>query len=601
MPGIRKRLGIQSEPTEAADSIVAASSSGPRGGIRRRTGGADTSGGSTGSGCASTPMIDSLKRDWCIGKVSAKQVQDYVSGAHAQGASGPNVERIAGAGASGQHPQNLQRALISCFGMPLGAPEFSWFKIPTKAGDIHHPFFLPHSWFASLHDFNPDLWASAVQGPDGAAVNFWRSMSDTPFVRNHPILHNREDLWSRCIPIGLHGDAGSFSHQESLFVFTMNSLLGRGSTVTKRFVIAIIKKSHMIAGTLAALFQIINWSFNVLASGITPETDHMGRLAVGGGRYLAQQFRGILSQVRGDWEFHVSTFKFPSWQGADNMCWMCSASSRGALCFTNARVDAAWRATRRTHEMFIADFRARGEPLPPLFDVIGFRLECVMIDILHCMDLGVTAHIVGNIMWLCVRKKVWGGRTNEANVQTLMVQMRKWYKQSPRDRSKLQGDLTVERIRTQGGWPKLKAKGAATRHLVGFACVLAREYLDPIHQSLTSLLARFYNLIDVDDMFLAPPVKVEMPQLGRRLIEIYSVLSANALANHEKLWKFSPKHHLAQHLFEWQCVELGNPKFYTTYADEDLVGRLIDVAESCHPKTLSLTAMYKWLLYSFNQ
>ena len=38
--------------------------------------------------------------------------------------------------------------------------------------------------------------------------------------------------------------------------------------------------------------------------------------------------------------------------------------------------------------------------------------------------------------------------------------------------SRVQGKLTVERLRTDGGWPKLKAKAAATRHLVHFALEL---------------------------------------------------------------------------------------------------------------------------------
>jgi hypothetical protein len=46
-------------------------------------------------------------------------------------------------------------------------------------------------------------------------------------------------------------------------------------------------------------------------------------------------------------------------------------------------------------------------------------------------------------------------------------------------------------------------------------------------------------------------------------------------------------------------VELGNPKFYWVYADEDLVGQMIEVSRSCHPTTVAATAMYKWLLLAF--
>ena len=37
--------------------------------------------------------------------------------------------------------------------------------------------------------------------------------------------------------------------------------------------------------------------------------------------------------------------------------------------------------------------------------VTGLRLECVMIDVLHTVDLGIAAHIVANIMWLIASKR----------------------------------------------------------------------------------------------------------------------------------------------------------------------------------------------------
>ena len=33
-----------------------------------------------------------------------------------------------------------------------------------------------------------------------------------------------------------------------------------------------------------------------------------------------------LMQVRGDWEFYCDIFKFPRWNEANRMCWICRAS-----------------------------------------------------------------------------------------------------------------------------------------------------------------------------------------------------------------------------------------------------------------------------------
>ena len=80
------------------------------------------------------------------------------------------------------------------------------------------------------------------------------------------------------------------------------------------------------------------------------------------------------------------------------MCCLCQASSTLAhLLFTRCGPDAGWRATRRSHESYLAEI---GANIPILFLIaIGLRLECVMIDILHTVDLGVAAHIIGNMFW----------------------------------------------------------------------------------------------------------------------------------------------------------------------------------------------------------
>ena len=110
---------------------------------------------------------------------------------------------------------------------------------------------------------------------------------------------------------------------------------------------------------------------------------------------------------------------------------------------------------------------------------------------------------------------------------------------------------------------------------------------------------QFYALIEMEGMCLSDAAKIDIPRLGRDLCVLYSQLSAEAFAAGVRAWKLSPKHHHFQHLCEWQAVEYGNPRFYWVYADEDLVGHMIEVAHSCHPRTMAATAMFKWMLFAF--
>jgi len=92
---------------------------------------------------------------------------------------------------------------------------------------------------------------------------------------------------------------------------------------------SVIKKSEISTDTLKTMMDIFSWSFNVALTGLTPDIDWAGREVAGPRSYLADRWRGALVQIRGDWEFYVSIFHFPPWNGAKEMCWMCKASGQG--------------------------------------------------------------------------------------------------------------------------------------------------------------------------------------------------------------------------------------------------------------------------------
>ena len=127
-----------------------------------------------------------------------------------------------------------------------------------------------------------------------------------------------------------------------------------------------------------------------------------------------------------------------------------------------------------------------GVVIPVLFNTLGFRVELVMIDVLHCVDLGVASHIVGNIFWLCIAKHVLGPNIPDS-IAKLNSKMKQWEKDN-RVPHKYRSDLTKDRIRADGEWPKLKGKAAPMHYLATFALELAREHLDEACISIADLL-----------------------------------------------------------------------------------------------------------------
>ena len=114
------------------------------------------------------------------------------------------------------------------------------------------------------------------------------------------------------------------------------------------------------------------------------------------------------------------------------------------------------------------------------------------------------------------------------------------------------------------------------------------------------LLLRFYTILDSESQFLSHGVKTELPTLGQRLVGLYTALATKAKDDGVKMWKLMPKLHLCLHLCEWQAITHGNPRFYWTYADEDLAGTMAEVAQSCHPRTMAASALFKWLHMAFD-
>ena len=47
-------------------------------------------------------------------------------------------------------------------------------------------------------------------------------------------------------------------------------------------------------------------------------------------------------------------------------------------------------------------------------------------------------------------------------------------------------------------------------------------------------------------------------------------------------------------------MELGNPRFYWTYSDEDLQRLAKEIAQSCHVDNLPTMVLYKYLIWVFD-
>ena len=528
------------------------------------------------------------------------------------GASSPDLERLSRVGKFGEIAQNLFREIKTVFGHPAGAAPIDWVDLPTVHGRKNpHPFLMPHKFVQQLFAHRRDVLRSRITGGDGALEMFWTGLQHSKFVSEHQYLPR--SLWPQVFPIGMHGDGGPFSKQDSLFSISWNSLSTVGPTLQSRFLFTTVRKSDMVADSLDHLLKIFSWSCNVLLSGQTPHSDWNNNPQPGGGLELAGGLRGAICQVRGDWEFYCQLFGFGQWN-SDHMCPFCRASSTNdALTWTDFTAGANWRRTLWTHESYMDYLRLNGFAIPMLFRMaLGFRLDCIMVDILHTVDLGLTANVCGNVVWwLVIIVNIFGLPTYARRMQALQRHYKQWCKDT-QSKNKIRGKLTVERVRSDAGdWPELKSKAAPLRGFTKYCLYLMQSFgafasddpfrvrMDTLALGVCQLLCEFYTILESESQFLSEHARGRIPILGEQLMQMYSQLAAMSHNDYarlgHRLWKARPKMHLFLHLCIWQAVYYGSPRYYWCYGDEDLIGRLVTIAEGVRPSTLAVSVLAEWI------
>ena len=87
----------------------------------------------------------------------------------------------------------------------------------------------------------------------------------------------------------------------------------------------------------------------------------------------------------------------------------------------------------------------------------------VCIDVLHALDLGVTQDMLGNLFCESMDTLFKEGRNTGERLNLLWLRLKKWYSlfNPPSQIQK----LSEEMVKRDNKGPKLKAKGAETRHM----------------------------------------------------------------------------------------------------------------------------------------
>lgn len=102
-----------------------------------------------------------------------------------------------------------------------------------------------------------------------------------------------------------------------------------------------------------------------------------------------------LSQVyciTGEWEWYCQEFGFP-YAMEDHPCAWCSADMHDEIPCFDFRTCATWRGHVYSSDEMNRKYKH------PLFKVPALNSQCIFLDVLHSIDLGVSCHVCGSVLW----------------------------------------------------------------------------------------------------------------------------------------------------------------------------------------------------------
>ena len=518
-----------------------------------------------------------LMKKFADGLMSATEVQQIAMAAVQSGANTSDLQQLASLAASGNSQGNSQRDLMRMLFHNVMAPEPYEITTPllTSQGVQDSPFhiLLPHDWISAIADKQllPNLL-----GTDGLQ-EFWaqQNWSQNPQLKAaHVFKTVRAECKTECwIPLLVHGDGAPFTEVDSIEVFSMRGLLATKSVQVSQFLLFLSPKACLVEASMNNIWKTVVWSFKALIKGEHPKADENGVLfaeMIGrnteqekrhnlAGKPLGctQKIKAVVMAITGDIDWFCHQFGFP-YAMSNNPCPYCrcdnlfSASAiplASRMPFTDFRKTAEWRKHLVPHTE-LAESLGKHK----LMEIPGVTALSIKLDVLHVIDLGVAAHVYGNLLWSLLEDKIAGSR--EASLKELNRLVCDAYNVLEVPAQQRIGRLNVSNLnKTGSSYPCLAhIKGRKIRMFSEAAVLLAEKFLDHDIQAtkhtlaLVKALNSMYSIIDMHVLVWSPSVQEKFQSCTEALLAHYSFLANDAI--NKKLHRFSitQKFHLTAHL-----------------------------------------------------
>ena len=215
------------------------------------------------------------------------------------------------------------------------------------------------------------------------------------------------------IPLRVWGDGASVNKRWSLLAVTVASLFCTlGASLDSRlFVFGVPDKRYL---DLDPLWSVFGWSLSILANGVMPSHDHLGRCfpegshrARSAGRRVAGIWRMFLADSSADLEHYVKTYAFETFHNTCDCCFQCFATKRPTrLNAYNFSLDAPWTFYSRSHAQYMLN---TGCGVAAAWAMPGWHLTICRYDLMHSMMLGTLPILMGGAFFYLLGRNYFNG------------------------------------------------------------------------------------------------------------------------------------------------------------------------------------------------
>ena len=543
---------------------------------------------------------------WSLGKLSSSGLQEIAFAATADGLQCESIVELSGLGTFGQYPSNCHRDLVrllrarlkkSMHGGLQESPTIS-IQVPALDAKEENPetkaachIVLPHLLVWQLFSSYPKL-APSLFGLHKLKA-FWGNLKS-----NDPRLWDsglKESQKHKTIPLWLHGDGVEFS-TDSLMTFTWGPTLYApqglkegpremhpSHPMDSSFLITAWPKSAAASNTWVEIHEVMAWSFTALFQGFHPDVDWKGRPLPTNLKRLARKpitpegHSFWVFNFLGDLEYYANHLGFPHWQ-SKKFCCLCDCEKgnhlKNPFDFTS---EPGWEMKS------LEGLKESPCTNHTLFKIPGGLPEYrVCFDVLHTLDLGVTARLAGSILhaWAYPpgsKKEVGPGNT--AKIWALLKEAYAELHITEKYNNLVVSMFTSER--NPFSQPaKLKGHAGEIRHLMPALAMVAwkkaseceafAHMAECCHQ-----MANFYAIISEDDFFMKDSTKAE--KCLKESMQHYIWLHRHF--GDEVRFTLTPKCHYVAHIA--LMLHFQNPATCWTYKQESFMGYIATLGHSC--------------------